>query len=60
MANSIRFKRYQWDRKTYHQVFVDGQCIGSLTKEDRYWIICRWHGWGRLGRESQEGSTEIN
>jgi hypothetical protein len=59
MANSIRFKRYKGYDKTYHQVFVDGQCIGSLTKEDRYWIICRWHGWGGWAESRRKAAQKL-
>ena len=51
MANSIRFKRYKWGRKTYHQVFVDGRVIGSLQKNGRWWKICRWHDFGGISTD---------
>jgi hypothetical protein len=60
MPNSIRFKRYRRnDNKLCHQVFVDGTCIGSLVKEDRYWIICRWNGWGGWADSRRKAAQKL-
>jgi hypothetical protein len=49
-------KKHRSGNKLYHQIFIDGQCIGALKKHRYGWSVCRVQGWD-VGAESRKDAV---
>jgi len=55
----IKVKRHRYSGKCWHQVFLDGRCVGAIQRHGYMWVVCRVHGWGIYARSKRDAIQKL-